>query len=199
MKYTKLPSDTFQKLVLNAGILVDEFTPATGVIGNLMGATTGGITFNSNPTYTDFGEDVDNCPNNTMELKRIDQFDPAMSGTFLTLTAAVVKDLIGAADIAVGDNTHIVPRDHLIEDDFKEVWWIGDYSDVNDDGGTGSTKSAGFLAIHLMNSLNTGGFQITSAKKAKGQMAFDFHGHYSLENIEEVPFEVYCKAGVAGT
>lgn len=199
MKFTKLPPDTFQKLVLNAGILVDAFTPSTGVIGNLMGATTGGITFNSNPTYTDFGEDVDNCPNNTMELKRIDQFDPAMSGTFLTLTAAVVKDLIGAADIAVGDNTHVVPRDHLIEDDFKEVWWIGDYSDINDDGGTGSTKSAGFLAIHLMNSLNTGGFQITSAKKAKGQMAFDFHGHYSLENIEEVPFEVYCKAGVSGT
>lgn len=199
MKFTKLPADTFQKLVLNAGILVDAFTPATGTIGNLMGATTGGITFNSNPTYTDFGEDVDNCPNNTMELKRIDQFDPAMSGTFLTLTAAVVKDLIGAADIAVSDTTHVIPRDHLIEDDFKEVWWIGDYSDINNDGGTGSTKSAGFLAIHLMNSLNTGGFQITSAKKAKGQMAFDFHGHYSLKNIEEVPFEVYCKAGVAGT
>lgn len=199
MKFTKLPPDTFQKLVLNAGILVDAFTPATGVIGNLMGATTGGITFNSNPTYTDFGEDVDNCPNNTMELKRIDQFDPAMSGTFLTLTAAVVKDLIGAADIAVGDNTHVVPRDHLIEDDFKEVWWIGDYSDINNDGGTGSSQSAGFLAVHLMNSLNTGGFQITSSKNAKGQMAFDFHGHYSLENIEEVPFEVYCKAGVAGT
>ena len=199
MKFTKLPPDTFQKLVLNAGILVDAFTPATGVIGNLMGATTGGITFNSNPTYTDFGEDVDNCPNGTMELKRIDQFDPAMSGTFLTLTAAVVKDLIGAADIAVGDNTHVVPRDHLIEDDFKEVWWIGDYSDINNDGGTGSSQSAGFLAIHLMNSLNTGGFQIASSKNAKGQMAFDFHGHYSLENIEEVPFEVYCKAGVAGT
>ena len=121
MKFTKLPPDTFQKLVLNAGILVDAFTPATGVIGNLMGATTGGITFNSNPTYTDFGEDVDNCPNNTMELKRIDQFDPAMSGTFLTLTATVVKDLIGAADIAVSDATHVIPRDHLIEDDFKEV------------------------------------------------------------------------------
>ena len=199
MKFTKLPPDTFQKLVLNAGILVDAFTPATGVIGNLMGATTGGITFNSNPTYTDFGEDVDNCPNNTMELKRIDQFDPAMSGTFLTLTAAVVKDLIGAADIAVSDATHVIPRDHLIEDDFKEVWWIGDYSDINNDGDTGSSRSAGFLAIHLMNSLNTGGFQITSSKNAKGQMAFDFHGHYSLENIEEVPFEVYCKAGVSGT
>ena len=72
-------------------------------------------------------------------------------------------------------------------------------TDVNNDGGTGSSQSAGFLAIHLMNSLNTGGFQITSAKNAKGQMAFDFHGHYSLNNIEEVPFEVYCKAGVAGT
>ena len=99
MKFTKLPPDTFQKLVLNAGILVDAFTPATGVIGNLMGATTGGITFASNPTFTDFGEDVDNCPNNTMELKRIDQFDPAMFGTFLTLTAAVVIAYVKLAPV----------------------------------------------------------------------------------------------------
>ena len=188
-KFTKIPEDTFSKLQLNAGILVDEFTPATGTIGNIMGATTGGITFNSNPTFSDYGEDIDNCPNNMMELKRLDSYDPTMSGTFLTVSAEAIKSLIGSADIDSSDATHVVPRDHLLTTDFNDVWWIGDYSDVN--YGT----SAGFLAVHLKNALNTAGIQITTAKKAKGQMAFEYHGHYSIDSQDEVPFEIYCKAG----
>ena len=188
-KFTKIPDDTFQKLQMNAGILVDTFEPSTGVIGNLLGATTGGITFASNPTYSDLGEDVDNCPNNMMELKKLESFDPTMSGTFLTLTPAVVKDLVAAGDIDVTDTTKIVPRADLLTTDFKEVWWVGDYSDKN----TG--ESAGFLAIHLLNALNQAGFQITTSKNAKGQMAFEYHGHYSMAAQETVPFEIYCKAG----
>lgn len=188
-KFTKIPDDTFQKLQMNAGILVDTFEPSTGVIGNLLGATTGGITFASNPTYSDLGEDVDNCPNNMMELKKLESFDPTMSGTFLTLTPAVVKDLVAAGDIDVTDTTKIVPRADLLTTDFKEVWWVGDYSDKN----TGA--SAGFLAIHLLNALNQAGFQITTSKNAKGQMAFEYHGHYSMAAQETVPFEIYCKAG----
>ena len=61
-KYTQVPSDTFEKLQLNAGILVDGFTPATGVIGNILGATTGGIQFSTNPEFTDFGEDIECTP-----------------------------------------------------------------------------------------------------------------------------------------
>ena len=68
-KFTQVPTDTFEKLQLTAGILVDDFAPATGTIGNILGATTGGINFTTNPEFTDFGEDIDNVPNNTMELK----------------------------------------------------------------------------------------------------------------------------------
>lgn len=188
-KFTQVPADTFEKLQLNAGIMVDTFTPATGVIGNILGATTGGINFSTNPDFTDFGEDIDNVPNNTMELKHLNQFDPQMSGTFLTCTPALAKSLVGAADIASGDATKVVPRAELLATDFDEVWWIGDYSDVN----TGD--NAGFLAIRLMNALNTAGFQIQSTKNEKGQLAFEYHGHYSLEAQEQVPFEIYVKAG----
>lgn len=192
MKFTQIPTDTFEKLQLNAGILVDGFTPATGTIGNLLGATTGGITFATNPEYEDFGEDVDNCPKNMKELKRIVSFDPQMSGTFLTISAAIVKQLAGAADISGTDSTKIVPRMELVDSDFTDLWWIGDYSDIN----TGS--GAGYLAIHLINAFNTTGFQITSTDKAKGQMAFEFHGHYSIDAPDTVPFEIYCKAGAEG-
>ena len=191
LKFTKLPSDAFTHLQLNAGILVDDFTPSTGVIGNIMGATSGGIQFKSNPTYSDFGEDLDNCPANMKELKRLDSFDPQMSGTFLTCTPAVIKKLIAAGDIDATDNTKVVPRAELVDGDFFDVWWIGDYSDKNTGG------NAGYLAIHLINALNQTGFQIQSGKNAKGQMSFEFHAHYSMDAQETVPFEIFCKAGTA--
>ena len=188
MKYTQVPTDTFEQLQLNAGILVDSFTPSTGVIGNILGATTGGITFASNPSYSDFGEDVDNVPNNMMEFKRLDQYDPTMSGTFVTCTPTLAKMLVGAADIGT-DTTKVVPRQELLTTDFEELWWIGDYSDIN----TGD--SAGFIAIHLLNALNTAGFQIKSEKNNKGQLAFEFHGHYSIDTQDVVPYEIYVKEG----
>ena len=193
MKFTQVPTDTFENLVLNAGILVDEFTPATGVIGNILGATTGGIEFSTNPTYTDFGEDIDNVPANTKQLKRLQSFDPAMSGTFLTVDTTALKSLIGAADIGTSDTTKVVPRDQLVDADFEDVWWVGDYSDKNVDAE--STHTAGYIAIHLMNALNTAGFKITSSKDNKAQMAFEYHGHYDISNISTPPFEIYVKAG----
>ena len=193
MKFTQVPTDTFENLVLNAGILVDEFTPATGVIGNILGATTGGIEFSTNPTFIDFGEDIDNVPANTKQLKRLQSFDPTMSGTFLTVDTAAVKSLIGAADIGTSDTTKVVPRDQLVAADFEDVWWVGDYSDKNVDDE--STHTAGYIAIHLMNALNTAGFKITSSKDNKAQMAFEYHGHYDISNISTPPFEIYVKAG----
>lgn len=189
LKFTKMPEDAFEKLQLNAGILVDTFTPGTGEIGNIIGATTGGVQFATNPTYSDFGEDVDNCPANMKELKHLDSMDPTMSGTFLTCTTAIVKDLVAAADVDATDTTKVIPRSEIKQADFKEVWWIGDYSDVN----TGN--NAGFIAIHLMNALNQAGFSIQSGKNAKGQMSFEYHGHYSMDAQETVPFEIYVKAG----
>lgn len=190
-KFTKVAEDAFEKLQLNAGILVDTFTPSTGTIGNILGATTGGISFASNPSYSDFGEDVDNCPNNMREMKHLEFYDPHMTGNFLTCTPALAKALVGAADIATGDSTKVVPRNELLETDFSDLWWVGDYSDVV----TGN--NAGFIAIHLLNALNTSGFAITTTKNGKGQMAFDYQGHYSIDSQDTVPFEIYVKAGTA--
>lgn len=189
MKYTQIPAGTFEQIQLNAGILVDNFNPATGVIGNLLGATTGGINFTDSVAYNDFGEDIDNCPKNTKELKKLDSHDAKMSGTFVTVTAATAKKLVGAADIDGSDSTHIVPRNDVLSGDFQTVWWIGDYSDEN----TGA--NAGFIAIKLLNALSTGGFQIQSTDKGKGQFAFEFTGHYSINAQDVVPYEIYVRQG----
>ena len=188
-KYTQIPVNTFKELQMNAGILVDSFNPVTGEIGKLIGATTGGIQFSDTPEFSDFGEDIDNCPKNMMELKKIDNRDVVMSGTFVSVTPDLAKMLSGAADTDTTDTTHIIPRRDLLMKDFTEIWFVGDYSDVN----TG--ENAGFLAIHLMNALNTSGFAIQTTDKAKGNFAFSFTGHYSMEAQQVVPYEIYIKGG----
>lgn len=192
-RYTKIPSDTFKQIQINAGLLLKSFTPATGTIeaDAQIGATTGGINFNATPTYTDFGDDIDNCPKNMKELKRLEGWDVKANGTMVTLDTAAAKSLIGAADIDGTDATKVTPRNDLADDDFADLWLVGDYSDK-----TGATKG-GFIAVHLMNALSTGGFQIQTRDKAKGQFAFEYTAHYSMAAQDTVPFEVYIKAGEA--
>lgn len=195
-KFTQIPTDTFKKLQLNAGILTTEFDPSTGTLtaAKIFGATTGGVSFEATPEYTDFGEDIDNCPKNTKELKKTDSWEVVMSGTYVTMDTSIAKSMIGTADIDEDDETKVVPRNEVSQDDFTDIWWVGDYSDVNVDGTTGK---AGFIAIHLINALSTGGFKIQTADKEKGQFEFEYTGHYSMSNIDQVPFEVYVKTGTA--
>ena len=169
MKFTQIPTNTFKELQLNAGILTSNFTPATGTVesNNILGATSGGINFTATPSYTDLGDDIDNCPKNMMELKKLDSWEAKMSGTFLTVNTAQAKSLLAAADIGGSDTTKVTPRNDVALTDFDDIWWIGDYSDKN-----GATNG-GYIAIHMMNALSTGGFQIQSGDKAKGQFAFE--------------------------
>lgn len=192
MKYTKIPSDMWQKVQMNAGVFVRNFDPATGEYSGILGATTGGSQFTATPAYLDLGEDVDNCPKGTKELKVLDYYDVNCSGTFVSVDTETGRDLVGAADIDSNDATHIIPRNNLEQTDFKDLWWIGDYSNVN----TGA--NAGYCAIHMLNTLNTGGFQLQSTDKGKGNFAFTFTGHYSINDPDEVPFEIYIK-GTATT
>ena len=190
MKYTKIPETTFKNLQLNAGVLLSAFNPDSATVANesIIGATTGGVNFTATPTFSDDGEDIDNCPKNMKELKKLDTWEISMSGTYVTVDANAVKALVGAADVS---GNKITPRNDLKLTDFTDVWWVGDYSDQN-----GETNG-GFVAIHMMNALSTGGFAIKSSDNGKGNFAFTYTAHYSMSAQDTVPFEVYVKAGTA--
>lgn len=194
MKYTKIPTDTFKNLQLNAGVLLKSFDVGTQTMAadSIVGATSGGVSFTAVPSFIDFGEDIDNCPKNMKEMKKLDSWEAKMSGTFASVSKSLAKTLVGAADLS---GSKIAPRNDLAAADFSDLWWVGDYSEVNEDGT--STGKAGFIAIHLLNSLSTGGFSIQSSDKGKGQFEFEFTGHYSMEDQDKVPFEVYVQEGTA--
>ena len=190
MKYTKIPETAFKNLQLNAGVLLSAFNPESATVADesIIGATTGGVNFTATPTFSDYGEDIDNCPKNMKELKKLDSWEISMSGTYVTVDVNAVKALVGAADVS---GNKITPRNDLKLTDFTDVWWVGDYSDQN-----GETNG-GFVAIHMMNALSTGGFAIQSSDSGKGNFAFTYTAHYSMAAQGTVPFEVYVKAGTA--
>ena len=196
MKFTQIPTDTFEKLQLNAGLLVKGatgFVPSTGVLttANILGATSGGIQVSCVPSFIDFGEDVDNCPKNMMELKKLDSWECKISGTFVTVSTTLAKLMLGAADIDATDTTKVTPRVDVLESDFEDVWFVGDYSDKN-----GATNG-GFVAVHMLNALSTGGFSLQTGDKEKGQFTAEFTGHVSMDAQTVVPMEFYIQEGSA--
>lgn len=193
MKYTKIPVDCFKTIQSNAGILVDTFDPATGEVGKILGATTGGNSFVATPTYSDFGEDIDNCPKNTKELKRLESWEVKDTGTFVSVSNELAERLVAAGDTTVESAVaHIVPRNDLDLEDFKDVWFVADYTEKNGE------EDGGFIAIHMMDVLNTSGFNLKTTDKQKGQFSFEFTAHYSIAEQTRVPFEIYMSAPTVG-
>lgn len=181
-KFTKIPIDTFESLTIGAGVLAKSFSPETGELQNadILGATSGGLQFSHSHDFIDFGEDIDNCAKNTKELKEINGTTTTVSGTMLTMKAETIARLI-IGDVDEQNAKHIVPRNVLKDTDFADLWIVANYGKT--DGGS--------VAIHMMNTLSTAGFAMQTTDKNKGQYAFEFTAHYSLNDQDTVPVEVF--------
>lgn len=177
---TKIPQNTFQGLQVDAGVLLTTFDPTDPEVADaaIICATTGGITVSCVPTYSDYGEDVDNCPNNTKELKRIDGWDCKISTTSLGTSLDSIQLALGAADVTSG-SYKVTPRIELSQGDFTTIWWVGDRAD------------GGLVAVKLLNALSTGGFTLRTTKNGKGQIDIELTGHVSINAQSVVPMEFY--------
>lgn len=181
-KFTIIPEDTFDGLQLDAGVLLNTFDPSTATAPqdkDIICATTGGINASCVPTYSDMGEDIDNCPNDMMELKHLDGWECKMSFTALGTSPAAIKLSLGAADIDGTNSAKVTPRRDIEQSDFSDVWWVGDKA-----GG-------GMVAIQLKNALSTGGFSLKTTKNGKGQLSIELTGHVSIKVQTEMPMVFY--------
>lgn len=181
-KYTVIPQDAFDALQMDAGVLLTTFDPTDPAAPDdedIICATTGGINPSCVPTYSDFGEDVDNVPNNMKEFKHLDGWDCKISTTGLGTSPALIKLALGAADIDGTNTSMIVPRRDLAQTDFSDIWWVGDRAD------------GGCVAIQLKNALSTGGFSLQTTKNGKGQVSIELTGHVSINAQNVVPMVFY--------
>lgn len=177
---TKIPQNTFSALQLDAGVLLRSFDPANPAIPDsaIICATTGGINPQCIPTYSDFGEDVDNVPVNMKEFKHLDGWDCKIATTGLGTSVELIRLALGAADITA-ESSKVTPRRSLSQSDFSDIWWVGDRAD------------GGLVAVRLMNALSTGGFSLQTTKNGKGQVSIELTGHVSINAQDTMPMEFY--------
>ena len=178
--FTVIPQDTFEGMQLDAGVLLNSFDPANPAKpddSDIICATTGGINVTCVPTFSDMGEDVDNCPVNMLELKHLDSWECGMSFTALSTSPEAIQLALGVADVS---SDKVTPRRSLKTSDFEDaIWWVGDRAD------------GGCVAVKLMNALSTGGFSLQTTKAGKGQVSVTLSGHVSIEDQDTVPMEFY--------
>lgn len=180
-RFTKIPQSTFEELQLDAGVLLNAFDPSNPVEpadSAIICATTGGINATCVPTFSDLGEDVDNCPTNTKELKHLDSWECKMAFTSLGTSTENIRLALGAADINATSGK-ITPRRDLEQTDFSDIWWVGDRAD------------GGLVAIKLINALSTAGFSLQTTKSGKGQISVELTGHVSINAQNTMPMEFY--------
>ena len=180
-KFTVIPQDTFDALQLDAGVLLKTFDPTNPVAPqdeDIICATTGGINASCVPTFSDLGSDVDNVPVNMKELKHLDSWECKISTTSLGTSPQLIKMALGCADVD-SSTSKIVPRADLKQDDFTDIWWVGDKA------------NGGLVAIQLKNALATSGFSLQTTKNGKGTIGLELTGHVSINAQKEVPMVFY--------
>ncbi len=181
-KFTKISQSTFNELQLETGVLLKKINTENGEFADedIVCATTGGINATCVPTFSDLGEDVDNCPNGMKELKHLDSWESKMTFTALSISAEMIKRSLGCADI---EGSTVKPRRELKQTDYEDIWWVGDMA------------NGGAVAIQLKNALSTGGFSLQTSKNSKGQLAVELTGHVSIDAQDEMPMQFYMIKG----
>ena len=182
-KFTKVSQETFKEIQLEAGLILNQFDPAgTADVedSHIVCATTGGIEVACKPTFSDYGADIDNVPENMLEFKEVDGWNCTIAFTALNASAEVIKLALGAADAS---GNKITPRFDMSKGDTKDIWWVGERAD------------GGFVACCLKNALSTEGLTFKTSKNGKGQISCTLTGHVSITAQDEVPMEFYVMEG----
>ena len=185
MKFVKVPENAFNEIQLETGLVLNTFDPSGSVDvkdEDIVCATTGGINIVCKPTFTDYGADIDNVPNNMLEFKEIDGWDCSIGFTALNASAPMLRLALCAADVA---GNKITPRNDLKEGDAKDIWWVGE------------RKDGGFVACCLKNALSTEGLSLKTTKNGKGNISCTLTGHVSIKAQDVVPMEFYVQEGEA--
>lgn len=177
-RFTQIRTDAFEQIQADTGILLKAFDIENQTFENkdIICTTTGGITVNCTPTYSDWGEDIDNVPNNMKEFKHLDSWECTIETTAIDTTPEAIRLALGAADV---DGDKITPRGSLKQTDFSDLWWVGD------------KVGGGLVACKLINALSTGGLSLKTGKNEKGQMSITLTGHVSAKNQDVMPMEFY--------
>ena len=183
MTYSKLTKAQFDEMLFNAGVLVRSFDIESPFITDedIVCATTGGFSLAIELSYEDTGSGVYMMPPETAEMMVVTDCTVEAEFTAISVKGNTIKWMLGAAD---GTST-IIPRNELYDEDFTDLWWIGDRVD------------GGLVCVKLINALSDEGFELQTTPKGIGEISVHLSAHTSFEtdDIDTIPVEIYSVEG----
>lgn len=186
--FTGLTSNTPKKLLLDAGAFFRDYDLTktyTDNAANLIGATQGGGSFSAVPTVRKI--EVDGAKENVAQLQGIDGWVVTMTANVKEVTADNMALALGAAkseaatEEGVAGSTKIMAKaDFEAADYLENITWVGRLSGSQDP-----------VIIVVKNAVSVNGLSLTMADKAEANIPLTVTGHYSLDDLETPPFEIY--------
>ncbi len=187
-------SETFQKLQLNAGIILKNLSYSTisdasalktaiataiSAGTTLLGATRGGGTFTV--TREMRTPEIDGMRYPFKGSDFVDSVDAFLSTTLVEVTPDNVKLTLGNATATTsGKKTTIKMHTAVQDTDYIDsLTWVGDLADGQ------------LVAITLKNAFNTADFSLTFTDKGEGTLGAEFHARQaSVNDYDDAPFEI---------
>ena len=190
---TGLTPASFNKLVLNAGVMLknfdySEYTTAAALADAIkaaingdswIGATRGGCSFSATPSIRDIT--ADGMRSAFVGSTFNDGWDVSMSATLIEMTSDSLKMALGSVDSTKsGDVTTITLRTAYKDSDYIEnIVWIGDMAD------------GGFVLIEIENALAVSGLSMSFSDKGEGEIPIKLKAHQaSVEDQDTAPCKI---------
>lgn len=192
---TPLRKETYKNLQLNAGVTLvgfdlDDYDDASDLKAalklaiedesKLLGATRGGGTFTITREIREV--EADGARSRFVGSEIVDNADAYLSETLIEVTPDHLKAVLGSVTVDDTNPNHIVMTLHTAfeeEDYLPSVVWVGDTSE-------------GFMAIELLNALNTADFTFTFADKNEGTVNVEYHAHQDdVNDNDDLPVKLH--------
>lgn len=186
--FSGFTKDTAKHLQLDAGAFAKNYdvtkdTWATAKESKLLGATAGGGSFSAVPTIRKV--EIDGVKGAVKGMENIDEWVVTLTANVKEITAEAIKVALAAADTSESTTpanyTKIVGRAEIRDTDYLDnLTWIGRMSGSNEP-----------VIIVVKNALATNGLTISFADKTEGLIPITVTGHYTGDDLETPPFEIY--------
>ena len=186
--FSGFTADTAKHLQLDAGAFLRNYdvskdTWATAKTTKLIGATAGGGSFSAVPNIRRV--EIDGVKGAAKGLQDIDEWTVTMTANVKEITAESLKLALGAAKSESATTpagyTHVTGKNQIDDADYLDnLTWVGRLSGSNDP-----------VIIVVKNALSTNGLTISFADKSEGLIPVTVTGHYTADDLETPPFDIY--------
>lgn len=184
--FSGFTSDTAKHLQIDAGAFYKNYAPATDTPATaaekLLGATAGGGSFSAVPTIRQI--EIDGVKGAVKGLEVIDEWAVTITANVKEITAEAMKIALATGSVASSTTPagkKITAGSEITDSDYlQNITWIGRISGSNNP-----------VIIVVKNALATNGLTLTTSDKAEGVIAMTFTGHYTADDLDTPPFEIY--------